>query len=181
MTCRNDEDIRRELELETGQIDGPWRPRLGTVLLALATTLCFVSSIAGPAPAPFDIPLAGAYGLLTALVLAVLAVVLLRQPQEARDPEWQPQQQGLRFDSVVLYTRSSCHLCHQARETLLMHAEFLSGISEVDIDSNPELVEQYGESVPILLIDGRERFRGQVNVLLLRRLIDATAPRSGSV
>lgn len=181
MTHPNDEDIRRGLELETGQIDGSWRPRLGSVVLALATTLCFISAIAGPAPAPFDTPLAGVYGLLISLVLIVLAVVLLRQPPEARDPAWQPQQVGLRFDSVVLYTRQACHLCHQARENLLMHAEFLSGISEVEIDDDPELVERYGESVPVVLIDGRERFRGQVDVLLLRRLIDATSPRGGTV
>ena len=29
-----------------------------------------------------------------------------------------------------------------------------------------------------VVIDGRERFRGQVNVLLLRRLIDATLPHT---
>ena len=180
MTEPNDEEIRRDLELETGQIDGSWRPRLGSVVLVLATALGFVSAIAGPSPAPFDIPLAGVYGLLTALILAVLAVILLRPPREARDPEWRPRQPGLRFDSVVLYTRSACPLCHQARETLLMHAEFLSGISEVDIDGDPELVERYGESVPVVSIDGRVRFRGQVDVLLLRRLIDATSPRDGT-
>ena len=109
--------------------------------------------------------MARAYGLMTALILAVLAVILLRQPRAARDPLWQPQQAGLRFDSVVLYTRSACHLCHQARETLLMHHEFLSQISEVDIDGDPELVKQYGECVPGAVIDGRERFRGQVDVL----------------
>ncbi len=178
MTASQDDDIRHQLELETGQIDGSWRPRLGSVLLSVATVLFFFSAIAGPAA--LDIPHAGAYGLLAALVLAIFAVVLLRQPREARDFGWQAQRPGLRFDSVVLYTRSSCHLCHQARETLLMHAEYLSEISEVDIDGDPELVQRYGESVPVVVIDGRERFRGQIDVLLLRRLIDATSPRGGT-
>ncbi len=35
MNHRNDEDICRELELETGKIDGTWRPILGSVLLSL--------------------------------------------------------------------------------------------------------------------------------------------------
>ena len=156
MTASQDDDIRHQLELETGQIDGSWRPRLGSVLLSVATVLFFFSAIAGPAP--LDIPHAG----------------------EARELGWRAQIPGLRFDSVVLYTRSSCHLCHQARETLLMHVEYLSEISEVDIDGDSELVQRYGESVPVVVIDGRERFRGQVDVLLLRRLIDATSPRGGT-
>ncbi len=177
MTQRNDEEIRRELELETGQIDSNWRPLAGSLLLCLATVAGFISLIADPPPVPFDNPVVRGYVLLAALVCTVLAVILLRQPRAARDPLWQPQQKGLRFDSVVLYTRSACHLCHQARETLLMHHEFLAQISEVDIDGDPELIERYGECVPVLVIDGRERFRGQIDVLLLRRLIDATAPR----
>jgi glutaredoxin len=177
VTQHNDEEIRRELELETGQIDSNWRPLVGSGLLCLATLAGFVSAIADPPPPPFDSPVLRGYVLLGALALTVLAVILLRQPRAARDPLWQPQQAGLRFDSVVLYTRSACHLCHQARETLLMHHEFLSQISEVDIDGDPELVKQYGECVPVVMIDGRERFRGQIDVLLLRRLIDATAPR----
>ncbi len=178
MTASHDDDIRHQLELETGQIDGSWRPRLGSVLLSLATVLFFFSAVIDPAR--LDIPHAGAYGLLAALILAVFAVLLLRQPGEARDLAWRAQIPGLRFDSVVLYTRSSCHLCHQARETLLMHVEYLSDISEVDIDGDPQLVQRYGESVPVVVIDGRERFRGQVDVLLLRRLIDATSPRGGT-
>jgi len=178
VTHRPDEDIRRELEIETGDLSESWQPLAGTCLLILATLICFVSAIAGPEPAPFDLPLASGYGLLTSLVLAVFAVMLLRQPGEARDTTWRPELSGLRFESVTLYTRQACHLCHQARDVLLEHAEFLSGITEIDIDSSPELAEQYGLSIPVVLIDGKERFRGQVDVMLLRRLIEATEPRS---
>lgn len=180
MNDRNDEDICRELELETGKIDGTWRPILGTVLLSLATVLCFMAAISGTELGDRQLVsnMSRAYGLMGALILAVLAVILLRQPREARDPQWQPDQPGLRFDSVILYTRAGCHLCHQALDTLLLHSEFLTAISEVDIDSDPELVERFGNLVPVVVIDGRERFRGQVNVLLLRRLIDATLPHT---
>ena len=180
MNHRNDEDICRELELETGKIDGTWRPILGSVLLSLATVLCFIAAISGTELGDLQLMsnMSRAYSLMGALILAVLAVILLRQPREARDPQWQPDQPGLRFDSVVLYTRAGCHLCHQALDTLLLHSEFLTAISEVDIDSDPELIERYGNLVPVVVIDGRERFRGQVNVLLLRRLIDATLPHT---
>ena len=178
MTQRSDDEIRRELEIETGEMDERWRPFVGTVALGLATVLGFVSAISGPEPAPWNSPLARGYGLLAALLLAVFAVILLRQPRLARDPRWQPQWPGIRFDSVELYTRSACHLCHQARETLLLHHEFFAEISEILIDGDPDLIARYGESVPVVVIDGRERFRGQIDVLLLRRLIDATTPKA---
>jgi hypothetical protein len=41
----------------------------------------------------------------------------------------------------------------------------------IDIDADPALREQYNECVPVVVIDGRERFRGSVNEVLLKRLI----------
>ncbi len=180
MNQRTNKDIRFELENETGEIESPWRPLLGSLLLAVATGVYFVATIAGPPPAPFPLPVPPGYGFLAALVLVITGVILLRQPREARDPDWQPERSGLRFVSVELYTRADCHLCHQALDALLAHAEFLPPVHEIDIDSDPGLVEQYGDSIPVVVIDGRERFRGQINVLLLRRLIDATSPRGAS-
>jgi hypothetical protein len=42
---------------------------------------------------------------------------------------------------------------------------------EIDIDSDPELRSKYTECVPVVVIDGRERFRGRVDEVLLRRLL----------
>ena len=41
----------------------------------------------------------------------------------------------------------------------------------VDIDADLELVAKYTDCVPVVVIDGHERFRGQVNEVLLRRLL----------
>ncbi len=75
---------------------------------------------------------------------------------------------------VVLYTRRGCHLCdlawkqlHQARS----HHGF--ALSQVDVDQDPQLVERYGLQVPVVAINGRVRFRGRINKVLLRRLIEA--------
>ena len=46
-------------------------------------------------------------------------------------------------------------------------------IEVVDIDEDPELVRQFGESIPVVEIDGRVRFRGSVSAELLGRLIEA--------
>ncbi len=70
--------------------------------------------------------------------------------------------------TTILYTRKGCHLCDDAYDLLVRH-----GLTpeSIDIDADPELVEKYNECVPVVVIDGRERFRGRVNEVLLRRLL----------
>lgn len=70
--------------------------------------------------------------------------------------------------NVVVYTRRGCHLCDDALAVLKR-----SGLCPtlVDIDAEPALRERYNERVPVVEIDGRERFCGQVNEVLLRRLL----------
>ena len=69
---------------------------------------------------------------------------------------------------VILYTRQGCHLCDEARQTLI-RCQLVPRL--IDIDEDPELVARYDECVPVVVIDGQERFRGRVNEVLLRRLI----------
>lgn len=70
--------------------------------------------------------------------------------------------------NVVLYTRSGCHLCDEAHEALA--AQGL--VPEViDVDGDPALRERFNECVPIVEIDGKIRFRGHVDAVLLRRLV----------
>jgi glutaredoxin len=69
---------------------------------------------------------------------------------------------------VVLYTRRGCHLCDDARRLLEEH-----GLAPklVDIDAEPELRNRFDTSVPVVEIDGRIRFRGQIDAVLLRRIL----------
>ena len=69
---------------------------------------------------------------------------------------------------AVLYTRKSCQLCDEAKETLDMYG---FSIEEIDIDQRPELLERYNTCVPVVEINGKVRFRGKVNEVLLLRLI----------
>lgn len=75
--------------------------------------------------------------------------------------------------AAVLYTRQGCHLCEEAYELLLKY-----GLRPelIDIDTDPELVARYTLCVPVVFIDGQERFRGRINERLLRRLL---RPRLG--
>ena len=69
---------------------------------------------------------------------------------------------------TTLYTRPGCHLCDKAREVLRRH-----GLDprEVDIDADGQLRAQYDTCVPVVWIGGKERFRGRVDEVLLRRLL----------
>lgn len=70
---------------------------------------------------------------------------------------------------IVLYSRQGCHLCDAAAAALKRHGlEF----EVVDVDADPELRQRYDACVPVVVIDGKERFRGRVDELLLRRLVD---------
>jgi glutaredoxin len=70
--------------------------------------------------------------------------------------------------TVALYTRVGCHLCDDAHALLVRH-----GLRPelVDIDTDPALRERFHTCVPVVVIDGKERFRGRVNEVLLRRIL----------
>jgi glutaredoxin len=82
-----------------------------------------------------------------------------------------------RAKPLALYTRPGCHLCDVAKDTLMHHRRHLPELEEVNIESDPALKERFGTEIPVVEIDGRVRFRGRVDEVLLRRLIDATPPR----
>lgn len=73
---------------------------------------------------------------------------------------------------IVLYGRQGCHLCDDAAALL---DKLALTYDEVDIDTDPHLVALYNCCVPVVEIDGRVRFRGRVNQLLLRRLLSGQA------
>ena len=71
--------------------------------------------------------------------------------------------------TVILYTRKQCHLCEEAYRLLTKN-----GLKPecIDIDENPDLLEQFNTCVPVVEINGKVRFRGHVNEVLLRRILD---------
>ena len=70
---------------------------------------------------------------------------------------------------LQLLTRAGCHLCETAEETLgPIAAE--AGLSPVavDVDADPELRGEFGDRVPVVLLDGREHSYFTVDVPRLR-------------
>lgn len=76
--------------------------------------------------------------------------------------------------AVVLYTRAGCHLCDDAKRLLERYRDrYELGIIEIDIDRDPTLKAEFDLCVPVVEINGKVRFRGTVNDLLLRRQLEA--------
>ena len=57
---------------------------------------------------------------------------------------------------VTVYTRPGCHLCEVALEVVAqVCAETGEAYTQVDITTDPELEDEYGEEIPVTLVDGR--------------------------
>ncbi|RMB12806.1 glutaredoxin family protein [Haloplanus aerogenes] len=77
---------------------------------------------------------------------------------------------------VVVYTREGCHLCDDAIETIERVADSVSRsveIETVDVDTDPDLRERYGERVPYVTVDGRPKFKYRVDADDLRATLTA--------
>ena len=72
---------------------------------------------------------------------------------------------------AIVYTRIGCHLCDDAIAVL---GRYGVPVEPVDIDGDAGLKNRYDTCVPVVVIDGKERFRGRVDEVLLRRLLRAT-------
>jgi len=74
--------------------------------------------------------------------------------------------------SVTVYTRENCHLCEQAIATIERVADEAGVTVEmdlVDVDTDEQLREAYGERVPYILLDGSPAFKFRVDEERLRR------------
>ena len=73
---------------------------------------------------------------------------------------------------VVLYSRPGCHLCDEARAVLeTERARTPFDLEELDIESDAALVKEYGIRIPVVTIDGVERFEIAVDPRELARLV----------
>jgi glutaredoxin len=65
---------------------------------------------------------------------------------------------------VVLYAREGCHLCEAARAVIeAERARTGFAFDEVDIETADDLVKEYGIRIPVVTVDGEERFEIEVD------------------
>jgi glutaredoxin len=71
---------------------------------------------------------------------------------------------------LTLITRPGCHLCEVAKEALdRITADTGEAWTEVDVESAGELEAEYGDRVPVILLDGSEHGYWRVEEDRLRR------------
>jgi 4a-hydroxytetrahydrobiopterin dehydratase len=78
---------------------------------------------------------------------------------------------------VVLYTRRDCSLCEKAK-LAIQQSGIAVRMSEVDIDSDPELRRRYTNDVPVIVIDGAEAFRHRVDAVAFAEYVKGTQKAS---
>ncbi len=169
-------------------------PFLGNTMLFLGLGILALS-LTGTEWLPFDMPRSWYQSptvwkllalCLTGGGLAVLKQVSssemkneLRNRETPQSEDWMPEEHGQRFETLTVFTKKNCPLCEEAAEILEDYAAYLPPAEMIDIYSAPALVAKFGTCVPVVVIDGKIRFRGRINEVLLRRLIVASPVYAG--
>jgi glutaredoxin len=79
-----------------------------------------------------------------------------------------------RLIKVDFYTRNGCCLCDEALHLIETAGKrYPIELSLIDVDQDPALCKQHGNCVPVVAVNGRVRFHGRVNQVLLERLFHA--------
>lgn len=145
----------------------------GSLALAGCAVLVCIAFVDETGGLPFSMPRSWysnrALWYLIILATFVTGCMLLRQPGSVE--QGGRKSSTKRFRRVIVYTRRNCHLCDEAMSLLESYRSNLPPLETIDVDSNPTLVAQFGSCVPVIEIDGKVRFRGRVNPVLLKRLI----------
>ena len=77
-----------------------------------------------------------------------------------------------RAPQVVLYTRDGCRLCTHARDALRrLGRDVAFELRVEDVDADASLAERYGDSVPVVAVDGVEVSAGRIDVAAVRRAV----------
>lgn len=75
---------------------------------------------------------------------------------------------------VTFYSRVGCHLCDDARAVVArVCADLGESYVEVDVDSDPDLEDRFGEEVPVTFVDGRQHDFWRVDEGRLRAALGA--------
>ena len=65
---------------------------------------------------------------------------------------------------VIIYSRPGCHLCDEAKAVIMSAGcSDRFTLEEVNIESDEELLRKYKYDIPVIAIDGVDRFIHRVN------------------
>lgn len=73
---------------------------------------------------------------------------------------------------VVLYSRSGCKLCDDARSVILEVGRLHDfAFEEVDIENDDDLLREYSLRIPVVTVDGEEAFEVSITPEGLAELV----------
>lgn len=75
---------------------------------------------------------------------------------------------------LTVYSREDCHLCAVALsriETVSDETGVAVDVTEIEVDDDPELEAEYGDSVPVVFIEGDRAFEYTVDTDELARAL----------
>ena len=78
---------------------------------------------------------------------------------------------------LTIYSKPGCHLCDEMKAVVRSAiADRLDiTVEEIDISTNPDLLDRYGVEIPVLMIDGRKAAKYRVSSEQIQRLIEGRA------
>ncbi len=80
---------------------------------------------------------------------------------------------------ITLIGKPGCHLCEDARAVIQRVAEDVGASwEELSILDHPDLAERYWESIPVVLVDGRQHDYWRVDETRLRKALAGRWPWS---
>jgi glutaredoxin len=81
---------------------------------------------------------------------------------------------------LTIYSKPGCHLCDDMKS--LVHRVIATHVNaatitldEIDISTDPVLLDRYGLEIPVLMIDGKKVAKYRVSEPQLRRMVAARA------
>ena len=71
---------------------------------------------------------------------------------------------------LSVYSKPGCHLCEEAVRVLThLQAQVPFTLEEINIQDNPALFAEYGEQIPVVLLNGKMLFEYTVEEDVLRQ------------
>jgi len=73
---------------------------------------------------------------------------------------------------VIIYSKPGCHLCDEAKESILAAGcNDQITLTEINIESDPELMSKYRYDIPVIAINGVEAFMHRIDPTEFRERI----------
>jgi len=73
---------------------------------------------------------------------------------------------------VIIYSRPGCHLCEEAKQLIVTAGNNDDyTLEEIDIESDPDLLQRYQFDIPVITINGQEAFRHRLSAAEFREAL----------